>query len=67
MQDLNTLIPRNSGWILNSVSDINVWGQIVGTGTFKGNPRGFLLTPRDPFRLRSARDDKEDLKIVKDR
>src|SRR5205814_4216014 len=49
MQDLNTLIRRNSGWILNSASDINVWGQIVGEGTLKGQPHGFLLTPKNPF------------------
>lgn len=46
MQDLNTLIRANSGWVLNSVSDINIWGQIVGSGTYKGQTHGFLLTPR---------------------
>ncbi|MGA6982269.1 MAG: hypothetical protein WCC95_20045 [Candidatus Sulfotelmatobacter sp.] len=46
MQDLNTLIPSGSGWVLNSVSGINNWGQIVGTGTVNGQTRGFLLTPR---------------------
>jgi probable HAF family extracellular repeat protein len=51
MQDLNTLIRAGSGWILISVSDINVWGQIVGSGTLNGQPHGFLLTPRDPFNL----------------
>lgn len=45
MQDLNTLIRSNSGWVLNSVSDINLWGQIVGSGTYKGQTHGFLLTP----------------------
>lgn len=45
MQDLNTLIRAGSGWVLNSVSGINVWGQIVGSGTFNGETRGFLLTP----------------------
>jgi hypothetical protein len=45
MQDLNTLIRSGSGWVLNSVSGINVWGQIVGSGTFNGETRGFLLTP----------------------
>jgi probable HAF family extracellular repeat protein len=45
MQDLNALIPANSGWVLNSVSGINVWGQIVGSGTRNGQPHGFLLTP----------------------
>jgi probable HAF family extracellular repeat protein len=46
MRDLNTLIPTGLGWVLNSVSDINVWGQIVGSGTVHGQPHGFLLTPR---------------------
>ena len=50
MRDLNTLIRRNHGWVLNSATDINVWGQIVGMGTLNGQPHGFLLTPRDPFR-----------------
>lgn len=45
MQDLNTLIPAG-GWVLNSVSDINVWGQIVGSGTLNGESHGFLLTPQ---------------------
>ena len=44
--DLNTLIPGNSGWVLNSATDINIWGQIVGDGTLDGQPHGFLLTPR---------------------
>ena len=51
MQDLNTLIPPNSGWVLNLATDINAWGQIVGSGTFNGQPHGFLLTPRNPFQL----------------
>ena len=45
MQDLNTLVPVG-GWVLNSVSDINVWGQIVGSGTLNGESHGFLLTPQ---------------------
>jgi uncharacterized membrane protein len=49
MQDLNTLIAGNSGWVLNSVSDINFWGQIVGEGTVNGQSHGFLLTPKNPF------------------
>jgi hypothetical protein len=49
MQDLNTLIRTNSGWVLTTATDINVWGQIVGNGTLNGEPHGFLLTPRDPF------------------
>lgn len=45
MRDLNTLIRPGSGWVLNSVSDINIWGQIVGSGTLDGHSHGFLLTP----------------------
>jgi len=46
MRDLNTLIHGNHGWVLNSASGINVWGQIVGEGVLNGQPHGFLLTPR---------------------
>ena len=47
MTDLNTLIP-NGGWVLASAKAINDRGQIVGTGSFNGEPRGFLLNPIDP-------------------
>ena len=43
--DLNTLIPADSGWSLWFAAAINDNGQIVGSGTFKGEPRAFLLTP----------------------
>jgi len=46
MHDLNTLIPESSGWVLNTAADINIWGQIVGSGTHNGEPRGYLLTPK---------------------
>ena len=45
MLDLNKLIRPHSGWVLNTATDINLWGQIVGEGTLNGEPRGFLLTP----------------------
>ncbi len=45
MEDLNARIRAGSGWVLNSVSGINFWGQIVGSGTFNGQSHGFLLTP----------------------
>lgn len=45
MEDLNTLIPASSGWTLNSAADINLWGQIVGSGMLNGQAHGFLLTP----------------------
>jgi probable HAF family extracellular repeat protein len=46
MQDLNTLISANSGWVLNSATGINIWGQIAGSGTLNGQSHGFLLTPK---------------------
>jgi probable HAF family extracellular repeat protein len=45
MRDLNHLIPRNSGWILQHAASINKSGQIVGYGTINGVDHGFLLTP----------------------
>ncbi len=45
MIDLNDLIPAGSGWVLNSATDINDAGQIVGYGTRYGTERAFLLTP----------------------
>ena len=45
MSDLNTLLPPNSGWVLQSAEFINDAGQIVGFGTFNGNFDWFLLTP----------------------
>ena len=51
MRNLNTLIPQNSGWVLQSATDINVWGQIVGQGTRNGQPHGYLLTPLNPFQV----------------
>jgi probable HAF family extracellular repeat protein len=45
MQDLNSLIPGGTGWILDFAYDINNSGQIVGAGRLNGRPRGFLLTP----------------------
>lgn len=51
MQDLNTLISASSAWVLQSVADINAWGQIVGQGLRYGQPHGFLLTPKNPFQF----------------
>ena len=45
IQDLNDLIPTNSGWILREAYDINDVGQIVGYGEHNGETRAFLLTP----------------------
>lgn len=46
IKDLNKLIPANSGWVLQEADGINNAGQIVGSGTHKGQPHAFLLTPQ---------------------
>jgi probable HAF family extracellular repeat protein len=45
IQDLNGLIPANSGWELVFARSINAKGQIAGLGRFNGEDRAFLLTP----------------------
>jgi probable HAF family extracellular repeat protein len=45
MQDLNNLIPADSGWTLQSASAINDSGQVTGQGTINGATHAFLLTP----------------------
>jgi probable HAF family extracellular repeat protein len=45
MQDLNSLIPSNSGWVLINANAINASGQITGYGTKGGANHAFLLTP----------------------
>ena len=49
MIDLNSLIPRNSGWILVAARSVNRRGQIVGDGLHFGKPRAFVLTPISRF------------------
>jgi probable HAF family extracellular repeat protein len=53
LQDLNNLIPTNSGWDLNNAQSINLGGdddfesksaRIVGVGTLNGDQHAFLLT-----------------------
>jgi probable HAF family extracellular repeat protein len=44
--DLNTLIPSDSGWYLQSTASVNNAGEIVGYGTFGGSTHAFLLKPR---------------------
>ena len=45
MLDLNDLITADLGWQLTSALKINNRGQIIGTGSAKGQQKGFLLTP----------------------
>jgi probable HAF family extracellular repeat protein len=45
MEDLNALIPANSGWVLINANAINNVGQITGYGTKNGHNHAFLLTP----------------------
>ena len=45
MIGLNALISPTSGWVLNTAVGINNAGQIVGQGTFNGQPAGYILTP----------------------
>lgn len=45
IQDLNNLIPPNSGWLLVYALAINNAGQITGYGTINGENHAFLLTP----------------------
>jgi probable HAF family extracellular repeat protein len=45
MEDLNALIPADSGWVLVNANAINNAGQITGYGTKNGHNHAFLLTP----------------------
>ncbi|MCC7146222.1 MAG: hypothetical protein IT443_07225 [Phycisphaeraceae bacterium] len=45
MIDLNSMIDPLGGWVLTGAADINELGQIVGTGIWDGQQRGFVLTP----------------------
>ena len=45
MVDLNTLLPRNSGWVLLIAWDVNDRGQITGEGLHNGVQRAFRYNP----------------------
>lgn len=45
MTDLNTHVTA-SGWVLEAATGINDHGRIIGTGSFNGYPRAFMLVPR---------------------
>jgi probable HAF family extracellular repeat protein len=46
MQDLNSLIPQDSGWTLTWAFAINDNGQITGQGEINGQTHAYLLTPQ---------------------
>jgi probable HAF family extracellular repeat protein len=47
MVDLNSLLPSNSGWVLEYAWSINDAGQISGSGFLNGERRAFLLSPEE--------------------
>ena len=47
MDDLNDLIPANSGWVLQVAYGINNAGQIIGCGIHNGQSQAFRLDPRN--------------------
>jgi hypothetical protein len=44
--DLIKIVQRHPGWKVETVCDMNERGQIVGLGTYKGQPGMFMLTPK---------------------
>ena len=48
MLDLNSLLPANSGWVLEEALGINSAGQITGMGLYDGQMSAFLMS--DPRR-----------------
>jgi uncharacterized protein (TIGR03437 family) len=53
LYDLNRVLVNPEGWRLTFATMINDAGQIVGTGTFHGYQRAFLLTPVAPAKIDS--------------
>jgi probable HAF family extracellular repeat protein len=44
MLDLNSLLPANSGWVVEEAFGINASGQITGMGLYDGQQMAFLMT-----------------------
>jgi hypothetical protein len=42
---LSSLIPPNSGWVMNTANDLGNSGGITGAGQLNGAPRAYRLTP----------------------
>ena len=47
--DLQTILPAESGWDLESARRINDLGTIVGTGRYRGEYRSYMLKPLSPI------------------
>jgi probable HAF family extracellular repeat protein len=58
MIDLNTVLPRNSGWVLLAAWDINDKGQITGEGLHNGANHAFRFNP--PELVNTARERQRD-------
>ncbi len=43
MTDLNSLLTPNSGWVLNTATDIDSADEICGLGTYKNQIHGYIL------------------------
>jgi hypothetical protein len=43
--DLNSQLPKGSGWVLERAFAINDNGEVAGVGTLNGAPHAFLLKP----------------------
>ncbi len=48
VNDLNTMIPAGSGWVLGTANDINDRGEITGAGLYGGQVHAYLLIPQAP-------------------
>jgi hypothetical protein len=44
VKDLTSMLPADSGWVLNEAWAISNTGEIAGTGTYNGKPSAFVLS-----------------------
>jgi probable HAF family extracellular repeat protein len=54
MTDVNALLQAGSGWVLETATGINTWGDIVGTGLHAGARHGYRLSPAATLTLFSG-------------
>jgi hypothetical protein len=41
--NLNTILPANSGWVLKNAWAISAQGNVLGSGSFNGNPSAYFV------------------------